>query len=59
MGADVSISDLFLASALGAGARSGDDGDSGEPEKPASLSKAEIEAWAKLFQEQREKRRED
>lgn len=49
MGADVSISDLFLASALGAGAGEG----TGEPEKPASLSKAEIEEWAKLFREGR------
>lgn len=54
MGADVSISDLFLASALGAGASGGEAG--GEPEKPASLSKAEIEAWAQLF---RERPRED
>jgi len=51
MGADVSISDLFLASALGAGAGEG----TGEPEKPASLSKAEIEEWAKLFREGRGK----
>lgn len=51
MGADVSISDLFLASALGAGAGE----DAGEPEKPASLSKAEIEEWAKLFREGRGK----
>lgn len=57
MGADVSISDLFLASALGGGA-GGDEG-GGEPEKPASLSKAEVEAWAKLFQEPRERRRDD
>lgn len=49
MGADVSISDLFLASALGAGAGE----EAGEPEKPASLSKAEIEEWAKLFREGR------
>lgn len=51
MGADVSISDLFLASALGAGAGE----EAGEPEKPASLSKAEIEEWAKLFREGRGK----
>lgn len=49
MGADVSISDLFLASALGAAGGEGE----GEPEKPASLSKAEIEEWAKLFREGR------
>lgn len=58
MGADVSISDLFLASALGAGAGA-EEGGSAEPEKPASLSKAEVEAWAKLFKEQRETRRDD
>lgn len=54
MGADVSISDLFLASALGSGGEGG-----GEPEKPASLSKAEIEEWAKLFREGREKPADD
>ena len=59
MGADVSISDLFLASALGAGAARGDDGPGGEPEKPASLSKAEIEAWAQLFREQRARREDE
>jgi len=56
MGADVSISDLFLASALGGG-QAGEEG--GEPEKPASLSRAEIEAWAQLFREGRERPRED
>jgi predicted RNA-binding protein with PIN domain len=59
MGADVSISDLFLASALGAAAQGGEDGASAEPEKPATLTKAEIEAWAQLFREGREKPRED
>lgn len=62
MGADVSISDLFLASALGAGgagAAGGEDAGGAAPEKPASLSKAEVEAWAKLFREQRERPRED
>ena len=43
MGADVSIADLFLASALG------DAGGTGEDEKPASLSKKEVEEWAELF----------
>jgi len=56
MGADVSLSDLFLASALGAVAPGGGPE---EPEKPASLSKAEVEAWAKLFREQRTKAEED
>lgn len=55
MGADVSISDLFLASALGAGGPGGEEGDASEPEKPASLTKAEIEAWAQLFREGRGK----
>lgn len=41
MGADVSIADLFLASALGP--------ESGEVEKPQHLSKREIEEWAELF----------
>lgn len=44
MGADVSLSDLFLTSALGAGK----DAD-GPPEKPTTLSRAELEEWAKLF----------
>lgn len=52
MGAEVSLSDLFLASALGAVSR-GEGTVEAEPEKPASLSKAEIEEWAKLFREQR------
>jgi predicted RNA-binding protein with PIN domain len=42
MGADVAISDLFLASALGP--RSSTD-----EEKPTSLSRAELEEWAKIF----------
>lgn len=59
MGADVSISDLFLASALGAGGPGGEEGGAAEPEKPASLSKAEVEAWAQLFREGRAKPGED
>lgn len=59
MGADVSISDLFLASALGASATGGEDGTPAEPEKPVSLSKAEVEAWAQLFREGRAKREEE
>jgi predicted RNA-binding protein with PIN domain len=42
MGADVSIADLFLASALGPG--------TAESEKPQQLSKREIEEWAQVFQ---------
>jgi predicted RNA-binding protein with PIN domain len=44
MGADLALSDLFLASALGAGKDA-----NGDPEKPATLSRAELEEWAKLF----------
>jgi predicted RNA-binding protein with PIN domain len=44
MGADISLSDLFLASALGAAKDAGE-----TPEKPATLSRAELEEWAKLF----------
>jgi len=50
MGADVSLSDLFLASAMGSAAPGGG---ADEPEKPTSLSKSEVEEWAKLFREQR------
>jgi predicted RNA-binding protein with PIN domain len=42
MGADVSLSDLFLASVLGPGSPE-------EPEKPVTLSKKEIEEWAEIF----------
>ena len=42
MGADVSLADLFLASALGP--------TPGEPpEKPVTLTKKELEEWAELF----------
>jgi predicted RNA-binding protein with PIN domain len=44
MGATISLSDLFLASALGAGKD-----EDGTPEKPATLSRAELEEWARLF----------
>ncbi len=45
MGADISLSDLFLASALGAAKDAG----TAEVEKPKTMSKAEIEQWAELF----------
>lgn len=45
-GADVALSDLFLASALGP--RSAD-----EPEKPASLSRKELEEWVEIFRTRR------
>ena len=44
MGADVSLSDLFMASVLGSAA-----GGEGETEKPAGLSKRELEEWAEIF----------
>ncbi len=44
MGADVSLSDLFLASALGP-ARQGE----AVGEKPTTLTKKELEEWAELF----------
>ena len=56
MGADVSIADLFLAAALGdAGRAAGDTSatESGEPEKPVSLSKKELAEWAELFKQRR------
>ncbi len=42
MGADISLSDLFLASALGPHSEE-------TPEKPVNLSKREIEEWAEIF----------
>jgi len=42
MGATISISDLFLGSVIGPRTP-------GESEKPASLSRAELEEWAALF----------
>jgi predicted RNA-binding protein with PIN domain len=42
MGADIALSDLFLSSALGPVRE-------GEPEKPVSISKKELEDWAELF----------
>jgi predicted RNA-binding protein with PIN domain len=50
MGADIALSDLFIASTLGPIAVEG-----GEPaevegaEKPTTISKKELEAWAELF----------
>jgi len=43
MGADIALADLFLASAVGP-ARTDE-----VPEKPASLSKKELEEWADIF----------
>ena len=44
MGADIALADLFLASVIGP-ARGRDE----TPEKPASLSKKELEEWAEIF----------
>ena len=57
-GAEVSIADLFLASALGdVGRESGDGKGSGadaeQDEKPAMLSKKELAQWADLFARRR------
>lgn len=48
MGATVALSDLFLGSVLGPGRSA-----PAEPEKPASLSKKEVEEWAAIFRAQR------
>jgi hypothetical protein len=42
MGADVSLSDLFLASVMGPAPVAGG-------EKPHALSKKEVEEWAEIF----------
>ena len=44
MGADIALADLFLASAIGPTRKREE-----TPEKPASLSKKELEEWAELF----------
>jgi predicted RNA-binding protein with PIN domain len=53
MGADVSLADLFLASALGdAGGGDGGGGNSGggdAADKPTTLSKKELKEWAEIF----------
>jgi predicted RNA-binding protein with PIN domain len=57
MGADVSLADLFMASALGStGAPRGEGrpGEESEPEdKPPSLSKKELAEWAEIFSRRR------
>ena len=42
LGADIILADLFLASLIGPQAE-------GDPEKPTTLSKKEIEEWAEIF----------
>ena len=49
MGADIALADLFLASALDPAAAQE------VPEKPATISKRELEEWAALFRRGREK----
>ena len=46
MGADVSLSDLFMASVMGPTSPE-------SPEKPVALSKKEIEEWAEIFRRRR------
>ena len=46
MGAEIAIADLFLASAL-------DPAASETPEKPATLTRKELEEWAAIFRERR------
>ncbi len=53
MGADVALSDLFLASVLGPAPGTG--ATDGVPEKPATLSKKELEEWAELFRRGKKK----
>jgi len=48
MGADIALADLFLSSVMGPAG-----GGSESPEKPASLSKRELEEWASLFRNRR------
>jgi len=48
MGADIAMSDLFLASALGPGAAAASAGDE-SADKPTTLSRKELEEWAELF----------
>jgi len=48
MGADIALADLFLSSILGPAG-----GAAEAPEKPAALSKKELEEWAELFKNRR------
>jgi predicted RNA-binding protein with PIN domain len=45
MGADIALADLFVASVLGPAASETPE----TPEKPTTISKKELEEWAKLF----------
>ena len=44
MGAEIALADLFLSSILGPAG-----GEAATPEKPATISKKELEEWATLF----------
>ena len=48
MGAEIALADLFLSSVIGPAG-----GASEAPEKPASISKKELEEWAALFRSRR------
>lgn len=50
MGADLSLGDLFLASAFNDVPVKGQDGAGEDADKPVSLSKKELQEWAELFQ---------
>ena len=54
MGADVSLSDLFMASTLGAAGVA-----EAEPEKPSTLSRRELEEWVALFRQRTGERDDD
>jgi predicted RNA-binding protein with PIN domain len=49
MGADIALADLFLSSILGPAGGSAAEA----PEKPAAISKRELEEWAELFRSRR------
>jgi predicted RNA-binding protein with PIN domain len=51
MGADIALSDLFLASTLGPAAGGATGGEA--PEKPSTISKKELEEWARIFRGRR------
>ncbi len=50
MGADISLGDLFLASAFNDTPIKGKPGEAADGDKPVSLSKKELQEWAELFQ---------
>jgi predicted RNA-binding protein with PIN domain len=52
MGADIALSDLFLASTLGPAAGAAG-AEAAVPEKPSTISKKELEEWARLFRGRR------